>query len=107
VIPKERIHDTFPNESLFHIEVQESLYFNIVQFLTHGIIPSNLSSEGKTVFVHRAGPYTLIKNTLYKLTPDQRLKRCLEKREIKRVISALHEGNARDDYATFTTVAKI
>jgi hypothetical protein len=75
--------------------------------LTHGIIPSNLSSEGKVVFAHRARPYTLIKNTLYKLTPDQRLKRYLEKREIQRVISALHEENAEGHYATLTIVAKI
>jgi hypothetical protein len=52
VTPEARIPDTFSDESLFHIEGHESLYFNIVQFLTHGIIPSNLSSEGKVVFVH-------------------------------------------------------
>jgi hypothetical protein len=63
------------------------------------VIPLNLSLKEKAVFVHRASPYTLMKNILYKLTPNQRLKRCLEKKEIKRVRSALHEGNARGHYA--------
>ena len=105
--PEDKIEDTFPDENLFHIEGEDSLYFDIVQFLISGLFPRTMSVEQKSVFLHKVGPYTLIKNVLYKLTPDMKLKRCLERREIPRVISALHEGNAGGHFAVKTTVAKI
>ena len=107
VSPANPIEDTFPDENLFHIEGEESLYFDIVQYLISGQYPHSMSPEQKAVFQHKVGPYTLIQGVLYKLTPDQKLKRCLEKREVPRVISALHEGNVGGHFAIRTTVAKI
>lgn len=97
----------FPDEHIWHIEGEESLYFEIVQMLTNGIFPPNLSPEQKAVFLHKIGPYTLRTGILYRLGPDQQLKRCLETKEIPRVIAAIHEEQLGGHYAVNITVKKI
>jgi hypothetical protein len=58
VSPKVAIEDTFPDENLFHIEGEESLYYDIVQYLLYGTFPNKCNHEQMTVFLHRAEPYT-------------------------------------------------
>lgn len=43
--PLNKIEDTFPDETLFHIEGEDSLYYDIVQYKVHGVFPRNLSEE--------------------------------------------------------------
>jgi hypothetical protein len=76
--PHSRIEDNFPDEDLFHLEGEDSLYFDIVQFLKTGLYLGDLSSEEKSLFNYKVGPYTLIQGTFYQLSLDLKLKRCLE-----------------------------
>ena len=103
----ENIPDDFPDEQLFHIEGEGSLYYDIVRYLVNGIFPEGMNTEQKAIFVHKVGPYTLRKGVLYKLGADERLRRCLEVTEIRKVIQALHDGEPGGHYALANTVRKI
>lgn len=69
--------------------------------------PEGLDPEQKAVFMHKVGPYTLRNGILFKLSPDQKLKRCLEPNQVPKVISALHLEEAGGHFAVNTTVQKI
>jgi transposase InsO family protein len=105
--PDKPLNDDFPDEHIWHIEGEDSLYYDIVQMLTLGIFPDGLSPEARAVFLHKVGPYTLINGVLHKLSPDQKLKRCLELREIPRVLDAMHSGLSGGHYAANVTIRKI
>lgn len=60
--------------------------------LIHGVFPPGLNAEERAVFAHKVRAYTLVKGTLFKQGPDQKLRRCLEDVEIPLVIEALHDG---------------
>ncbi|CAM6093914.1 unnamed protein product [Calypogeia fissa] len=101
------LNDRFPNEDLFHVELEDSLYGDIIRLLSQGLLPEGLNREQQAVFLHKVGPYTIKEGVLYKQTPDQRLKRCLEKHEIQTVIQAMHEEEVGGHYALNNTVKKI
>lgn len=46
------------------------------------VFPPGLSVEEKIVFLHKVGPYTIIKGVLFKILPNQKLHCCLKTREI-------------------------
>ena len=71
------------------------------------LVPARLTAEQKAVFIHKAGPYTLIQGVLHKMGKDLRLRRCLEVSEIPKVISALHEDAPGGHFAVDSTVKKI
>ncbi len=58
------------------------------------------------MFLSKAGSYTLIKGILHRVSPDLKLKRCLELHEIPKVILALHEGSSGGHFAIQTIVNK-
>jgi transposase InsO family protein len=101
------VEDKFPDEHLWHIEGEDSKYYDIVKMLEQGVYPPGLNNEEKAVFLHKVGPYTLLKGVLFKTLPNQKLHRCLEDREINRVIAALHTEETGGHYAVNTTVKKI
>lgn len=104
---KHNLSNSFPDEFLWHIEGETSKYADIVQMLLYGTYPSGLTAEERIVFLHKVGPYTLVKGVLFKLSLDQKLKRCLEPFEVPKVIYALHTETSGGHYAVNTTVRKI
>ena len=102
----ELVGDTFPDEDLFIINV-ESPYRKIIHYLSTGECPKDMTKQQLSVFVHKAGPYTLINNVLHKLGPDEKLRRCLEPDEVLTVVSTLHEGIAGGHFGVDATVWKI
>ena len=59
------------------------------------------------MFQHKLAPYTIIQGILFRLQADEQLKQCLEKKERKQVIKALHAGPFGRHFAATTTANRI
>ena len=91
-------------DQVLHITGEEdSEYFNIIAYLIDRTYSTGLSQEEKNVFQHKVAPYTIIHGILFRLGADEQLKRCLEKKERKQVMRALHSGPLRGHFAANTT----
>jgi hypothetical protein len=89
---EESIPAEFPDEEIYVCFADNKVtdYEDIVQYLDTQQYPEGLTREEKAVFQQKVAPYTCIKGVLFKMGLDERLRRCLEKREINQVISAMH-----------------
>ena len=94
--------------AVFHIgEIEGSDFENIIRYLKDHTFPENYSPEERVIFQQKAAPYTLIQGVLFKMGADDKLRRCLEKRERKQVMTALHFGSSGGHFAAVTTVNRI
>jgi hypothetical protein len=75
--------------------------------LQYGQYPEGLDPEQKAVFMHKVGPYTIQNGIFFQLTPDQKLKRCLEPKQVPKVNSALHLEDTGGHFVVNTTLKKI
>ncbi|CAM6093902.1 unnamed protein product [Calypogeia fissa] len=104
----EGIDDGFPDEKLYHIRVvDETCYKDIIHYLDSVELPRGIGSEAATMFLRKVASYMLVKGILHKQGIDGRLRRCLEEKEIKVVIRAMHKEEAGGHYAATTTTRKI
>ena len=93
---------------VFHLNGEEPSEFdNIISYITNRIYPPGLNREEKSVFQHKAAPYSLIKGILFKMGAEEQLRRCLEKKDRKIVMRALHSGPSGGHFAAITTVNRI
>ena len=101
--------DEFPDETeVFHISgLEESDYSEIIQYLTQGKYPDGFNREEKMVFQNTVAPFTLIRGVLFRMGPDDQLRRCLEEPERKQVMRALHAGPSGGHFAAVTTINRI
>ena len=76
-------------------------------FLDFGVTTPGLNREEKSVFQHKAAPYSLIRAILFKMGADEQLRRCLEKKDRKTIMRALHFGPSGGHFAAITTVNRI
>ncbi|CAM6094833.1 unnamed protein product [Calypogeia fissa] len=51
-------NDRFPDEDLFYVDLEDSLYGDIIRLLTQGLLPEGLNREQQAVFLYKVGPYT-------------------------------------------------
>ena len=84
-----------------------SSYSEIRDFLYSGSLPPGLNREEKSIFVHNAGPYTLVKDILFKVGADEKIRRCVEEDEKQTIMYALHFGPSGGHFAAGVTVTKI
>ena len=103
--------DEFPDgldrkeEMVFHLNGGKPSEFDeVISYITNRIYPPGLSREEKSVFQHKAAPYSLIKGILFKMGADEQLCRCLEKKDCKTVMRALHSSPSGGHFAAITTV---
>ena len=95
-------------EQVFYINGEdESKFSDIIFYLVNRTYPTRLSMEEKSIFHHKVAPNTIIKGVLFKLGMDEQLKRCLEKKERKQVMQALHSGPSGGHFATMTITNQI
>ena len=101
--------DEFPDEVLvFHLSEGElSAYEDIIKYLTEKVYPDGLTREEKMIFQTKVAPFTLIKGILFRMGPDDQLRRCLEKPERGKVVRALHSGPSGGHFAAVTTIQRI
>lgn len=107
--PKEvDLVDDFPDEQLFQLSASnESRYAELFRYLLTLQCSEGLDDEQQAVFIHKAGPYQIQQEVLFKKMADERLCRCLEPSKVPRVITAMHTKDAGGHYATKNTVTKI
>ena len=103
--------DNKPNrkeEQVLHITGEdESEFSDIIAYLVDRIYPTGLNREEKNVFQHKVAPFTIIHGILFRLGADKQLKRCLEKKERKQVMRALHSGPSGGHFAANTIANRI
>ena len=68
------IDNGFPDAQLFLIEVANDHYAPIVQFLSTGVAPTDMSIIQKKQLVVKASDFQLIVGQLYKLGPNEILR---------------------------------
>ena len=95
-------------EQVLHINGEDEMEFSdIISYLVDKTYPTGLSREEKSLFQHKVAPYTIIQGILFKLEADEKLKRCLEKKEQKQVMRALHFGPSGGHFAAITMANRI
>lgn len=93
---------------VFHLSREEpSAYEDVIRYLTDKSYPDGLTREEKMIFQTKVAPFTLIKGTLFRMGPDDQLRRCLEKPEQGKVVRALHSGPSGGHFAAVTTIHRI
>ena len=88
------MNDDFPDAQLFQIVVLPKWYTSISEYLSTRQFPSSMPPNERQKLVLRSRTFQLI-NGLYKMGPDQILRRCVLEEEIPRVLKEAHEGPAR------------
>ena len=84
-----------------------SEFQEIITYLTERKYPEGLNREEKSVFQSKVAPYSLIQGILFKMGADDILRRCLEQKDRKRVMTALHSESSGGHFSAITTVNRI
>ena len=91
-----------------HLNGEEALEFDdVISYIANKIYPPGLNREEKSMFQYKVAPYTLITGVLFKMGADEQLHRCLEKKDCKTVMRALHSGPSDGHFAAITTINQI
>ena len=101
------IEDGLPDAQLFKIGMVDNHYEQIVQFLTTNKEPEEFTTSQKNQLVVKDADFQLIASHLYKMGPDEILRRYVLSHEHERILAEAHAGLARGHYGGRTTVRKI
>jgi hypothetical protein len=82
-------------------------FTDIVQFLSTGMAPSEFTIPQKKQLVVCAVEFSLITSQLYKMGPDEILRRCIMETERPWILAESHEGIAGGHYLGKETVKKV
>ena len=105
---EEEVKDFSEEVPVFHLSGEEqSAYEDVIGYLTGKAYPPGLTREEKMVFQTKVAPFTLIKGTLFRMGPNDQLRRCLEKPEHGKVVRALHLRPSGGHFAAVTTNQRI
>ena len=99
----EGLHDA----QLFAIQMVDDYFQDLVQYLSTGFAPSEMTTQQKKQLVVRTVDFTLIAGPLYKVGPDEILCRCFLEHEKPLILAEAHSGEAGGHYAGKTTALKI
>ncbi|KAL4280281.1 hypothetical protein GQ457_03G021420 [Hibiscus cannabinus] len=100
------IHDTFPDEHLL-LAVATPWYADIVNFLVSGILPYDLTYQGKKRFLHNAKHYYWDEPLLFKQCADQVIRRCVPEEEQQNVLLQCHSSAYGGHFGGTRTSAKV
>jgi hypothetical protein len=101
------MEDTLPNSQLIAIRNIDDHFTNIVQFLSIGMALSEYTISQKKQLVVCAADFPLIVFQLYKIGPDEILRRCIMEIEHSMILARAHEGIVGGHYAGKETVQKV
>jgi hypothetical protein len=82
-------------------------FIDIVQFLSTGMASSEYTISQKKQLVVCAADFSLIAGQLYKMAPDEILRRCVMEAEHPLIFAEAHEGIAGGHYIGKKTVQKV
>ena len=92
-----------PDVQLFSVQIVDDYYADIIQFLTTGVAPDEFTKQQKKQLVVKAADFTLIAGCLYKLGPDEVLRRCVMPHEKDAILKEAHLGTAGGHFAGKST----
>ena len=92
---------------MFYVQIADDYYADIIQFLTTRVAPDEFTKQQKKQLVFKATDFTLIAGFLYKLGPDEVLRRCVMLHEKDAIIKEAHSGTAGGHFAGKPTAQKI
>ena len=101
------LEDNLPDVQLFSIQIIDDYYADIIHFLTTGLAPDEFTKQQKKQLVVKVADFTLIAGQLYKLGPDEVLRRCVMPHEKETIIREAHLGTAGGHFAGKPTAQKI
>jgi hypothetical protein len=93
------LEDTLQDAQLLAIRKVDAHFVEIVQFLSIGMAPHEYTVIQKKQLVVRASEFQLIAGQLYKMGPDEILRRCVMEAERPLILEKAYEGIARGHYA--------
>lgn len=96
-----------PDEHLFYISLLSPWFVDIENYLVSAYIPPHLSSKEKRKIARKSAPFTWIGGNLFKLGPDQILRRCVRKEEVFDILLTCHDGPCGGHFAAKRTAFKI
>ena len=96
-----------PDAQLFSIQIADEYYADIIHFLTTGWEPIELTKHQKKQLVVKAADFTLIVGQLYKIGPDEVLRRCVMPHEKEAIIREAHSGATRGHFVGNPIAQKI
>jgi hypothetical protein len=101
------LQDTLPDTQLLAIRKFDDHFIEIVQFLSIGMTPHEYTVIQKKQLVVRAANFQLIAGQLYKMGPDEILRRCVMESERPLILAEENEGIAGSHYARKETIEKV
>jgi hypothetical protein len=101
------LEDKLPDEKLLAIISVDDKFVEIVQFLSTGMTPREYTIIHKKQLVVRAADFSLIAGHLYKMGPDEILRRCVMEVERPLILAEAHEGIEGGHYAGKETTQKV
>jgi hypothetical protein len=98
---------TLPNSQFLTIINFDDHFTEIFQFLSTGMAPTEYTITQKKQLVVGAAEFSLIVGQLYKMGPDEILRRCVMEAEIPLILEESHEGIAGGHYKGKKTTQKV
>ena len=92
------LEDNLPNAQLFSIQIADDYFRDIIEFLMTGTAPVEFTKQQKKQLVLKATNFTLIAGQLYKLGPDEILRRYVLEHERQQILTEAHAGIAGGHY---------
>ena len=86
------VDDQLPYKNLFAISVLSPWFSDIANYLVATQFPPNFSSKEKSIIIRKTAPFTSIGDNLFKLGPNQILRRCVKEEEFFDILLACHDG---------------
>ncbi|KAM1972879.1 hypothetical protein FF1_019390 [Malus domestica] len=101
------ISETFPDEQLLSIKVSTPWYANLVNFLVSKQVPNTLSKAQRDKLRKEARFYVWDDPYLWKICPDQIVRRCVIESEFHSILSFCHSYACGGHFGTQRTAHKV
>eukprot|EP00253_Pinus_taeda_P006299 PITA_06299 len=101
------VDDQMPDEHLFSISILSPWFVDIANYLVSAQFPPHLSSKEKSRIVRKSVSFTWIGGNLFKLGPDQILRRCVREEEVFDILLTCHDGPCGGHFVAKRTAFKI
>jgi hypothetical protein len=101
------LEDTLPDGQFLAIRKIDDHFTEIFQFLSTGMTPSEYTITQKQQLVVHAADFSLIAGKIYKMGPNEILRRCVMEIERPLILTEAHEGITGGHYVGKATTQKV
>ena len=93
------LEDNLPDVHLFTIHITDNYFVDIIKFITIGTAPTEYSTKKNKQLVVKVANFIIIVGQLYKLGPDEILRRYVLPHERSIILEEAHAGIAGGHYS--------